>query len=84
MIVDGKPVEKRRSCTAATSRNSSPSISSGTEKQLQLSVDDGDDGIEHDHADWAGAVLILKPDAQEKPHTVDCAEAARPGCRRAA
>ncbi len=70
VIVDGK--------TAATT----PILHGGDEpkflsvdltgaKRLQLSIDDADDGIEHDHADWAGAVLILKPDAQEKPRTVD-------------
>ena len=45
-------------------------------------MDDGDDGIEHDHADWAGAVLILKPDAAEKPRTVELPK--EPRCRSSA
>src|SRR5262249_55119750 len=38
-------------------------------KQLKLLVGDGDDGIDYDHADWAGAVLVLKPGATERPQT---------------
>jgi outer membrane protein assembly factor BamB len=45
-------------------------------KQLRLSVDDAGDGIANDHADWAGAVLILKPDAKERPQTVDLPKSA--------
>ena len=30
-------------------------------KRLSLMVGDCDDGIEFDHADWAGAVLALTP-----------------------
>jgi len=70
VIVDGKPVET----TPILHGGDKPkflSVDLTGAKQLRLSVDDGDDGIEHDHADWAGAVLILKPDAQEKPHTID-------------
>ena len=40
-------------------------------QRLRLSVDEADDGISNDHADWGGAVLILKPDAKEKPRTID-------------
>jgi len=40
-------------------------------QRLRLSVDDAGDGIANDHADWAGAVLIVKPDAKEKPRTID-------------
>ncbi|MBN1419539.1 MAG: NPCBM/NEW2 domain-containing protein, partial [Planctomycetes bacterium] len=36
-------------------------------KRLVLIVGDGDDGIDHDHADWAGALLILEPAATAKP-----------------
>lgn len=36
-------------------------------KQLILRVNDGDDGIDFDHADWAGAVLFLDYDAKSKP-----------------
>ncbi|HVS38836.1 MAG TPA: NPCBM/NEW2 domain-containing protein, partial [Gemmataceae bacterium] len=47
-------------------------------KQLALTVDDGDDGIDSDHADWAGAVLILNPDAKEKPETTAAPKEAPP------
>lgn len=36
-------------------------------KTLRLRVDDGGDGITNDHADWAGAVLILKAGATAQP-----------------
>jgi alpha-galactosidase len=40
-------------------------------RHLRLSIDDADDGIEHDHADWAGATIILKAGAAEKPRAID-------------
>jgi len=40
-------------------------------KWLRLWVDDGDDGNDSDHADWAGAVLILKAGAAEKPELAE-------------
>ena len=39
--------------------------------QLRLTVDDAGKGIDSDHADWAGAALILAPDAKQKPQTID-------------
>ena len=36
-------------------------------KRLTLRVSDGGDGINYDHADWAGAVLTLAPGAALKP-----------------
>ena len=36
-------------------------------KRLTLSVTDGGDGITYDHADWAGALLTLAPNAAVKP-----------------
>lgn len=36
-------------------------------KKLMLVVGDAGDGIANDHADWAGALLLLKPDAAERP-----------------
>ena len=36
-------------------------------KRLLLSVKDAGDGISYDHADWAGAMLILDPNAKAKP-----------------
>jgi alpha-galactosidase len=37
--------------------------------QLMLRVNDGKDGITHDHADWAGAVLVLAAGATARPQT---------------
>jgi len=39
-------------------------------KELLLVVNDCDDGIEFDHADWAGAVLVLDPQATAKPQAL--------------
>jgi len=36
-------------------------------RQLILTVEDGGDGIDHDHADWANARLVLVPGAVERP-----------------
>ena len=36
-------------------------------KKLKLVVGDAGDGISNDHADWAGAMLTLDPDAKAKP-----------------
>ena len=39
-------------------------------KKMTLVVTDGDDGIDSDHADWAGALLTLAPGAADKPVTM--------------
>ncbi len=36
-------------------------------KKLTLRVTDGNDGIDSDHADWAGALLKLLPNSAQKP-----------------
>jgi alpha-galactosidase len=36
-------------------------------KRLTLRVGDAGDGIDSDHADWAGAMILVKADAKEKP-----------------
>ena len=38
-------------------------------KEMTLVVDEGDDGMNYDHADWAGAMIFLAPDAKTKPKT---------------
>jgi alpha-galactosidase len=38
--------------------------------RMELLVDDGDDGVTNDHADWAGATLILRADAADKPRMI--------------
>ena len=40
-------------------------------KSLLLVVTDGGDGINYDHADWAGAMLVLEPGAQARPQTFE-------------
>lgn len=39
-------------------------------KRMTLIVGDADDGISHDHADWAGAMLILAPGATARPEAM--------------
>ena len=39
-------------------------------KRLSLLVDAGADGISYDHADWAGALLVLTPGATQRPQTM--------------
>jgi alpha-galactosidase len=36
-------------------------------RRMTLIVDDGGDGIDSDHADWAGAMILLAPGATDKP-----------------
>jgi alpha-galactosidase len=36
-------------------------------RRMTLTVGDGGDGIDSDHADWAGAMFLLKADATDKP-----------------
>ena len=69
VLVDGKPAAD----TAVLHGGDAPkllSVDLTGAKQLGLAVDDADDGITNDHADWAGAVLILNPDAKGKPETL--------------
>jgi alpha-galactosidase len=47
-------------------------------KTLRLVVTDADDGIDHDHADWAGAMILLKPGATERPASATLAPAPPP------
>jgi alpha-galactosidase len=47
-------------------------------KHLTLLVGDCDDGIDFDHADWAGALLVLTPGARRQPQTVAPADSAPP------
>lgn len=39
-------------------------------KMLILRVTDANDGIDFDHADWAGAMIILNPDATQLPNAM--------------
>lgn len=40
-------------------------------QKLILAAGDSDDGIDSDHADWAGALLVLDPNAKEKPVAIN-------------
>src|SRR4051812_30039845 len=40
-------------------------------KKLTLRVMDGGDGIDSDHGDWAGALIVLAPGAAARPVAVD-------------
>jgi hypothetical protein len=75
VLVDGKPLAD----TPVMHGGDRPqflSIDLSGARQLRLSIDEADQGIANDHADWAGAMLILKPDAKEKPQTVDLPKSA--------
>ena len=39
-------------------------------KKLKLQVTDADDGIDNDHADWAGAAIIMAGAGAAKPETI--------------
>jgi alpha-galactosidase len=39
-------------------------------KKMLLLVTEGVDGINYDHADWAGVLLVLDPTAQSKPQAI--------------
>lgn len=38
-------------------------------KRMSLLVGDADDGVDYDHADWAGAVIVLLPGATDRPQS---------------
>jgi alpha-galactosidase len=46
-------------------------------KHLTLIVGDGNNGIDYDHADWAGAMIVLAPGAKSQPKSAT-AEASKP------
>ena len=77
VFVDGKPAAE----TGVLHGGDAPkllSVDVTGAKTLRLQVDDADDGIEHDHADWAGALLVLNPDAKDKPQTAEPPKAPTP------
>ena len=47
-------------------------------RSLLLLVTDADDGVDSDHADWAGAMLLLAPGASEQPRSVRAADEPAP------
>jgi alpha-galactosidase len=67
--VDGKRVAESGLCKAGQEPKRL-SVDLRGAKHLTLLVTDGGDGISYDHADWAGAVLLLAADAQARPQAV--------------
>ena len=61
MLVDGKPKaqDRRTSCAADAPQLLSVDLTGA--KTLMLRVGDGGDGIDNDHADWAGASSLWPP-----------------------
>jgi alpha-galactosidase len=45
-------------------------------KRLTLIVGDADDGMDFDHADWAGAMIVLSPGTKVRPRTIGMTTAA--------
>ena len=39
-------------------------------KRMTLLVGDADDGMDFDHADWAGALIVLGPEVKTRPQTI--------------
>ena len=77
VFVDGKPAAE----TGVMHGGDEPkllSVDLTGAKTLRLQVDDADDGIDSDHADWAGALLVLNPGAKEKPVSAEPPKAPTP------
>ena len=47
-------------------------------QQMTLLIGNGGDDINYDHADWAGAMLVLAPEATERPETAKLPPAPAP------
>lgn len=68
VLVDGKPVwnsglMQRHEAARVVEINLTGA------QELILVTQDGGDGVDMDHADWADAQLLLKNDARHQPHT---------------
>ena len=68
-LVDGKQV-KRSDVVRGGQNPCVFSVNLLGARELVLIVEDNGDGIDHDHADWAGAMIMLKPGAAERPIAV--------------
>ena len=69
VVVDGKIVDS----TQTLHGGDTPipiSVDLTGAKILVLRVSDGGDGIDYDHADWAGALITLAPNASSQPQTI--------------
>jgi len=66
VIADGRELER-----TPVLRSGDPPVAIDVDligaKELVLVVEDGGDGINYDHADWASAMLVLMPGAKKLP-----------------
>ena len=69
VLVDGK-----MACETGILKGGDPpkpiSVDLKGAQRMALLVEEGDDGINNDHADWAGALLVLVPEHSSKPKAV--------------
>ncbi len=47
-------------------------------RRMTLVIDDAGDGIDSDHGDWAGAMILLEPGAHERPEAASPVRSAPP------
>jgi alpha-galactosidase len=69
VLVDGKEV-RRSHVLHGGDPPETISVDLSGARQMTLVVEDADDDIDHDHADWAAAMLVLVPDAQMRPEAI--------------
>ncbi len=73
VLVDGKP----RADTPIQHGGDAPKlldVDLRGARYLQLTVDDADDGDTNDHADWGGALILMRRGATERPRTISLPE----------
>jgi alpha-galactosidase len=69
VVADGKELARTRVMHQGE-KPEHVSVDLAEAKELTLRVEDAGDGIDYDHADWAGATLVLKPDTKDRPAAV--------------
>lgn len=75
--VDGKEV-KRTGVLKGGAEPVALTVDLTGAQQMMLIIEDGGDGIDYDHADWAGAMLMLVPGSSEKPAAINVADTSKP------
>jgi len=66
VMVDGREVFRSKALHGGDSPQA-VSVDLTDASEMTLLVEDGEDGIDHDHADWAGAMLVLASPVKTKP-----------------
>ena len=79
--VDGKEV-KRTDVLKGGAQPVALSVDLAGARQMILVVESGTDGIDYDHADWAGAMLMLVPGAGQEPVAIDTRDMSMPKIAR--